>query len=267
MTPIELRADSLERFSKIEASLRQEWDTGIVLPWFRGQADARWSLEPRFHRMRPRDDTFETEYEMREEFAIRARGLLGVKPTDDWDWYVLMQHHGAATRLLDWTEGALLGLYFAVRDHKGNHDAAVWALDPWWLNRLIIRKGDVIPVGDPGVSAHDASRVKRWLPERFPQRTARLPQYPVAVYPTHFVSRIGAQRSCFTVHGRQNGFEGIRERKPRLRKIVIPVASVSRIRKGLEASGIDDSTVYPDLDGLGRAVTTKWLEEPRFVRD
>jgi len=40
--------------------------------------------------MEPRDGDFETEYEMREEFAIRARSLLAARPTDDWDWYVLI---------------------------------------------------------------------------------------------------------------------------------------------------------------------------------
>jgi len=29
----------------------------------------------------------------------------------------------------------------------------------------------------------------------------------------------------------------------------------------LEASGIDETTVFPDLDGLGRALNVKWLKE------
>ncbi len=73
---------------------------------------------PQFSRMEPREDgrAAEWEDEMREEFAMRAPLLLDVRPTNDWDWYILMRHHGVATRLLDWTEGALLALYF--RDHE-----------------------------------------------------------------------------------------------------------------------------------------------------
>jgi SET domain-containing protein len=39
------------------------------------------------------------------------------------------------------------------------------------------------------------------------------------------------------------------------------------IRRELEVSGVDESTVFPDLDGLGRTLTRKWLEStpPRKI--
>jgi hypothetical protein len=55
-------------------------------------------------------------------------------PLYDRDWYFLMQQYGAPTRLLDWTEGALIGLFFAVKDNPGFYPAAVWVLDAWDLN-------------------------------------------------------------------------------------------------------------------------------------
>jgi hypothetical protein len=54
----------------------------------------------------------------------------------EWDEYFLMQHYGLPTRFLDWSESALVALYFAVGAEPRRHepsDAAVWMLDPWWF--------------------------------------------------------------------------------------------------------------------------------------
>jgi hypothetical protein len=46
-----------------------------------------------------------------------------------------------------------------------------------------------------------------------------------------------------------------------LLKIVIPSFKVDAIRTDLETCGIDDITVFPDLEGLSRTVEKKWKEE------
>lgn len=111
--------------------------------------------------------------------------------------------------LLDWTESALVALYFAVRGSFGNFNAAVWALDAWWLNRTVMRADEVIPAADPGTTDADRKKVSPWLPERFKRgKGQRLPRLPIAVFPTHTMRRISAQRSCFTLHGNdRDGFE------------------------------------------------------------
>jgi hypothetical protein len=40
---------------------------------------------------------------------------------------------------LGWRARPLLGLYFALADHCGKFDAAVWLLNPWWLNQDALR--------------------------------------------------------------------------------------------------------------------------------
>jgi hypothetical protein len=250
-------ARSVEEFVEIVSEVREEWELSELTPWFRGHANADWSLIPKFYRQPDKDR--DTEDNLREVFITCAPTFSDVKPTNKWDWYFLMQHHGAYTRLLDWSEGALIGLYFAVRENPGHHHAAVWVLNPWKLNQQVVRKFEVVPPGDPGTTDEDKARYDPWLLERFARRR-KWPRWSVAVYPSHITRRIGAQRASFTIHGAdQRGLEATAERiQCPLKKITIPSWEAKVIRRSLETCGLDETTVFPDLEGLSRAVVYSW---------
>lgn len=261
-----LRATTLRKFMKhverIEKGWRSRKDERFQL-WYRGLHKRQWPLVPRLYR--PRNNTrdlLDIEDEIREEFVRRAPSLTTHKPANAWEWYFLMQHYGAPTRLLDWTESPQIGLYFAVREADGLHDAAVWVLDAWWLNDLSLGKDEVIPPGAPGVAEADAERYRPWLPDRFDAK-AKLPnRLPVAIYPTQFDPRIAAQRACFTLHARRKTplDKLFTKQADHLAKIVIPSYAVAYIRDELEDQGVDEVAVFPDLQGLGKCVSS-WLPE------
>jgi hypothetical protein len=262
---------SVEEFIKEIGKLRHEWfPDDTLVPWCRGQERAEWDLMPKLYRGVPEDD-LDIEHEIREEFATRAPALSDyVELSDDstlykWESYFVMQHYGAPTRLLDWTESALVALYFAVRANSGNFNAAVWALDAWWLNKKVIKADEVIPLADPGTTSSDREKVGPWLPEPFRKgKRGKLPLLPIAVFPTHTMRRISAQRSCFTIHGAdRNGFDTLTggRRSAPLVKFEIPSWEVLQIRRTLGSCGIDDTSIFPDLEALGRAVSTNWITQ------
>ena len=249
------------------ADIKRAWFPDEELsPWYRGQTRAEWGLQPSLYRTRATYDEIREERiedEIREEFIVRAPVFSDFKPAgdDDWEWYFLMQHYGAPTRLLDWTQGALLALYFAVKDNPGHFDSAVWALDPYSLNKRAIDLDEVIPPSAQGVSNRDKRRLRKWLPTRF--TGGLIPRRPIAVFPTHIARRISTQRSCFTVHGSDlRGLERLENsRPPLLRRLIIPSFNVCAIKRELIDGGIDEATIFPDLDGLGRAVGAEYTAD------
>jgi hypothetical protein len=119
--PDRTTVENIADFVAFAVQLKNEWFPHETTwgPWFRGHADADWKLAPKLYRASvPRRGIRIIEDEIRQEFMMRAPSLTDKGPQNSWDWYFTMQHSGAPTRLLDWTEGALIALYFAVRDSQ-----------------------------------------------------------------------------------------------------------------------------------------------------
>jgi hypothetical protein len=252
-------AHSFAQFTAITTALSDKWEG----PWFRGQDRASDRLRPRRYRYYWID-----EDEIRSEFKRRApQLLLGAQPSSEWERYFLMQHYGMPTRLLDWSEGALLALHFALISNHRRSNAAVWAIDPFWLNGNVAkmiaglssrdtkRLGALLPEAD---DPRDQAVLNHYLGEAFPDRRPSLPRFPLALQPPHIDRRIAAQLSCFTIHGADElGLERFAEASgsARLAKITVPRESVHRMLLQLLDAGITEATVYPDLYGLSLELT------------
>jgi hypothetical protein len=268
--PIESKTiSSIHEYLEVVELCTKEWFTEETSwgPWFRGQSDATWALRPSMYRSSPLKRHIRiVEDEIRQEFIVRAPSLGPERPQNSWEWYFLMQHCGAPTRLLDWTESALVALFFAVRGGRvrSNTDAAVWILEPWKLNEYVANIKEVIaPGAEAGMVTQHADRYKYWLPDRYSNTQGLEEQLPVAIYPTHFSRRISSQRSCFTIHGSDfDGFDHLPNKFLKyLRRVVIPAGKTQAIVTSLSVAGIDELTVFPDLDGLGRWLTAVLREE------
>jgi hypothetical protein len=223
--------------------------------WFRGVDCANHELKPEVYRKR--EDKLRKfpvkepdEDEIRHGFKSRAIQLMptGRLPENDKEWYFLMRHYGAPTRLLDWTDGALLALYFAVTTLTEPHDVAVWVLDPKWLNKKFDHPLD-------GVALPEWSETSPWFPKPFEEEL--YPQTPLAIDPPHIAPRVAVQRSHFTNHGKDpdtnhgkdlDGLDKLaKESSSRLVKITIPGGDVIEVLDDLRTFGISETTVYPAL--------------------
>lgn len=216
-------------------------------PWFRGQSDSRMPPLPGI--FRPATDI--------EEVAIAGRfkklaRMFGETPSRDMndEWLYLMQHVGIPTRLLDWSEGALIGLYFAVRNASESIDPCVWLVHPLKLNEATIGE-DSFPEAD-----HDAFIRRCDLAFRQVRRAPGDLRWPIAIIPTYIHPRMRSQRGCFTLHGASpDNFECIAREAGLIeqgyfRKYRIPCELALEMLRDLRVLGITHSTLFPDQDGL-----------------
>ena len=236
------------------------------LPWFRGEEHESWAttLQPKLYRNSVDiKKILLHEQEMRVEFRRRGAQLITERqPIDKWEWYFLMQHYKAPTRLLDWSDGALVGLYFAVSS-RGNakdsdDDAVVYMLDPWGLNEHAFKHVTTLAeeYRSVGPALPDWDEALPYLPDEFESDELGL-TCPLAIDPSHFSRRIAAQRSHFTIFGRdKDGLKGITSGKEDcLVRFLIRRATIPQIKDDLRLAGISEETIFPDLEGLGRELS------------
>jgi hypothetical protein len=143
------------------------------------------------------------------------------------------------TRFLDWSEGLLIAAWFALDTPK-----TVYERDG--AGEFIERK------------CNGAIWVVRNVPS-MSEVEMRVPlniSGPRSYRPPHTNARISAQRSVFTIH------EDPREELSiKAYKFTIKRSEGFSIKKRLDACGINQRSLFPDLDGLSRHVGWKYKHD------
>lgn len=211
----------------------QSWQPYRGGKWvFRGVSDSNFPLLPKVGR---NENWLKAEKRLLDHFLREAVGLESEEFGNEWERLAIAQHHGLATRLLDWTENPLVAAYFACCE-RYKTEGVVYCLS----------------------TTH---RVSEDAPGPFSMNT-------VSRYrPRHISQRIRAQRGLFTVHPKPS--EALIH-KPRsgihLAQIKIAASAKEQILWDLTRVGINHATLFPDLSGLAANIMWTFTEfDPRRV--
>lgn len=187
---------------------------------FRGQSDADWNLLPKAGR---NESIRKAKYGLSDKRLFRswkryATNYVSTQLSNDWEWYSMAQHHGLATRLLDWTKNPMVAAFFAVNENI-EKDAAIFTF----------RIDQTIDVTDYE-SPFDVQEFSVY-------------------YPSGVSTRIIIQRGLFSISNNPNdSIETILKNK--LNKIIIPAKLRAEVKKQLDFYDVNIFSIFQNLDRL-----------------
>ena len=249
---------TLNSWSEIQTYAKPGWV-------YRGQRSAAWDLSTSLERCCEREgiqpnDRHRLEDEFLRDFRrayhqysqhVPAKGSI-------IEWMSLMQHHGAPTRLLDFTYSIYVAAYFALE--TADSDCAVWAVKaPWVLQESVAALG----------LAGKAFATKLQAPTREEHETVSndvlfqppFARFTILLTPFRLNERLRTQRGTFLAPGDvstsfMNNLLALpgHEDETHVIKLEIPSTLRKEALQNLFLMNISRTSLFPGLDGYAQSL-------------
>jgi len=204
-----------------------EGRTSGRIMYFRGQV-RDWSLRPSLARESV------TEQERAKESECFEKLAEVLPNVNDWERATIAQHYGVPTRLLDWSENPLVGIYFALDDKNyDKEDGVIWVFED---RTFVVKKV---------ASLRDDSGLRKLKYPR-PYRAWKDLQLEIP--------RTKAQRGSVTSQpdsSKEFNEQTFDQNTQSLKKFIVPKQSKTQLRKQLEILGVTEERLFPDFLDIG----------------
>ena len=231
---------------------------------YRGHADAGWKLESTLERTLGENWSSELATKTEDHYLNLFKSKYHIynnaehAPTSKLAWLSVMQHYGAPTRLLDFTESPYIALYFALEayDPQQERDLAVFAIDysavmDASLAYIATRDSDFSVSRNDVLGQQDA--LFDDIVDRFSYDVVWITE------PLELNARIDRQAGTFAIPGdKGKKMEellslDIYDQCP-VRKYVVKAKLYRNVYALLRKMNINSKTIYGDLGGLAKSI-------------
>lgn len=259
---------------------------------FRGQASSAWELSTSLERIMSKYDNFITLTTNKEHWSLhefKRKYHLHSSSEPDFknniEWLSIMQHHGAPTRLLDFTNSIFIATYFAIMESED--DAAIWCVNQWKLRQRVKSNFDLEYInGDilkDEINALHVDLANQYIAN---ENKKNEPGFVIPVEPIQCTERLSKQRGLFLMPVNveksfaENLFESFSpeyknfpklqqvplsdleqinysssyDNSPLIIKLVIPKSEQINVLRDLKKMNITSETLFPGLDGLAKSI-------------
>lgn len=226
----------IKSLSEFIAALETRVNDNYKIYLYRGQ-NTDSALIPKIARFYFKKSRLTDEKRMHHEFKLMAAAHLPKEPRSTLESLTIGQHHGLPTRLLDWTENPLTSLYFATKSEPKELDKSV-------VYVVSITRDSSILLEEIETDIYNLSEIKFFKP-------------------SNLIRRIASQDGWLSIHpqngqGFYNRAEEIKKEGVRITKLSIPRENVKEINETLKKCGVNDYTIFQDLDSLSSTIFEKY---------
>lgn len=242
--------------------------------YFRGEADSEWKLQPAVFRESENKERYD-EYKLIKMATARSWSLI-VSSDSYLDRLIMFQHYGLKTRLYDVTSNPLVALYFAVSGEPDKNGRVIYGHHDNNYNKDIAEiVARIISTTDKTWMGGPMFYIEQWLASINHGKDLDILRFedllcePLYVYPPLNSPRISAQNGAFLMapllERKETGLyyqtnfvftQGKDDSFFEAEEFIIESDNKSAILEELKCIGIDESSIFPEMEHIMNSVNS-----------